>query len=228
MRIWRWVFATVGWVLIVAAGYSALWLAVNHASAVEDAGHWVKMLDKVPQVSYYALGVGLLMLAVAALISPLSRGGRHRLLEFPTESGKVQVDITALESCLAHVVSEEEGVIRARVNLRGGTGGGTTPLGCTATIWFEAGPDVIGRVSQIQARMRAYYYHVLPIKEPVRIDVRTRLVYRKTTAEAIEEVAKADRVTPSTRTVSPEEEDYSGPQYPSVGDGETGGEEPGT
>jgi hypothetical protein len=212
--------------LIVAAGYSALWLAVNYGRAVEDAQRWVKLLDQVPRVSYYGLGAGLLLLAVAALISPLGRGGRHRLLEFPTDSGKVQVDITALESCLAHVVSEEEGVVRARVALRGGTGGGATPLGCTATIWFEAGPDIIGRVSEIQARMRAYYYHVLPIKEPVKIDIRTRLVYRKKTAEAIEESAKADRVTPSTRTVSPEEEDYSGPQYPSVGDGETGGGEP--
>jgi hypothetical protein len=227
MKICGWAFTFLGWLLLVAAGSAALCLGLDRAAALGRAGEWLQLVGGFHWITYYGVGAGLLLLALAALLGPISGHARQRLLEFPTESGKVQVDITALETCLARVVSEEDGVIRARVSLRGGTGGGATPLGCNATVWFEAGPDVIGRVSGISARMRAYYYQVLPIKEPVKIYIRTKLVYRKRTAEAIEESAKADRVTPqreSTRTVA-EGEDYSGPQYPSVGSGETGEED---
>jgi hypothetical protein len=229
------VFATIGWLAVVLAGFGILMIAlepkeVPHSLLIIIRGYFGTLLEPKTVVPFqftfacWVIGVCLLFIAALSLASPLGRPRRSRLLEFPTESGKVQVDITALETCLAHVVGEEEGVIRARVSLRGGTGG-KTPLGCTATIWFEAGPDIIGRVSEIQARMRAYYYQVLPIKEPVKIDIRTKLVYQKSSARAVETQQKADKVTPQgqearediTHLPAPRE-DYSGPQYPMEGE----------
>jgi hypothetical protein len=242
MKIWRWVFAALGWFGLVGLGFMVLLTAMEPKAVPRAVVFEIErifgslMLEGQPApvatvIGCYVGGAALLLVAALALATPLGKSRRLRLLEFPTESGKVQVDISALEQCLGHVVSEEEGVIRARVNLRGGTGG-STPLGCNATIWFEAGPDVIGRVSEIQARMRAYYYQVLPIKEPVKINITTKLVYQKSTARTVDGQieAPADRVTPreSQRTEAVGEEaaekklpapadDYTGPQYPTTG-----------
>ncbi len=226
MKIWRWMFAVIGWLLVVALGVGVLYFVTHPETSLEEMRYWVEVFSSFHPISYWTLGIGLLLLALSTLLSPLGRARNTRLLEFPTESGRVQVDISALESCLAQMIGEEEGVVRARVHLRGGTAGGKSPLGCTATIWFEAGPDVIGRVSEIQTRMRAYYYEVLPIKDEVKIDIRTRLVYQKTRAHAVKtqprreappEPAPAPAPAPTTESKRLENPDYSGPQYPAGG-----------
>jgi len=244
MKIFRWLYATIGWLLVVSAGFGALLVAMAPDEAPLAAAYriceWFGLqfsrlefvgdgLSFATELGFWVVGICLLLIAALSLAAPLGKTRRSRVLEFPTESGRVQVDITALEQCLARVVSEEEGVIRARVNLRGGAAGGATPLGCTATIWFEAGPDIIGRVSEIQGRMRAYYYQVLPVKDPVKIDIRTKLVYQKSGVHSVE----ARPVHPDTAPKSDEsgrhlpqpQDDYSGPQYPAGGEVEGEGEE---
>jgi hypothetical protein len=241
MKIWRWVFATIGWLGVVLAGFGALLIALAPNDAPLAAVYkiceyfglqYLRLeaaeggMSLASEIGFWVVGIGLLLVAALSLVTPLGHPRGARLLEFPTESGKVQVDITALEACLAHVVGEEEGVIRARVHLRGGTAGGKAPLGCTATIWFEAGPDVIGKVSAIQARMRAYYYQVLPVKDPVKIDIRTKLVYQKTSARTIETLPPAEAAAKSSESARllATEDDYSGPQYPTGGAADPGEE----
>ncbi len=243
MKIWRWLYATIGWLVVLTTGFGALLVALapdeTPLAAAYRICEWFGLqftrlevtgdgMSFASEMGFWVVGIGLLLIAALSLATPLGKTRRSRVLEFPTESGRVQVDITALEQCLARVVSEEEGVIRARVHLRGGAAG-ATPLGCNATIWFEAGPDIIGRVSEIQARMRAYYYQVLPVKDPVKIDIRTKLVYQKSGARAIE----ARPVHPDTAPKSDESarhlpqpaEDYTGPQYPAGGEGSADSEE---
>jgi hypothetical protein len=236
----RWLYATVGWLVLVGLGFGLLLLALEPSNAPQALLYEIenfmapfmraKSVPLVVTAACYVSGAALLMIAALSLAAPLGRARRPRLLEFPTESGRVQVDISALEQCLARVVSEQEGVVRARVQLRGGVAGGATPLGCTATIWFEAGPDVIGRVSEIQSRMRAYYYQVLPVKDPVKIDVRTKLVYHKPGSGSDEARPVHPGPSPdpgplsseSSRLAAPAQEDYSGPRYPTDGNEDPG------
>lgn len=224
MKIWRWVFAVIGWLVVACGGAAVLYLAVYQGQAVGEIGGWLKAFTRFHWVSHWALGLGFVTLALSTLLAPLGRPRNTRILEFPTESGRVQVDISALESCLAQMISEEDGVVRARVHLRGGTAGGKSPLGCSATIWFEAGPDVIGRVSEIQKRMRAYYYEVLPIKDQVKMDIRTKLVYQKTRAHTVETQPRREGAPPAPASESKrlESPDYSGPQYPAGGENPEG------
>ncbi len=253
MKFLKYIFVLVGWATTAALGALALYLAMHRAQLIsilemikdENLRRELQLIfgpGLMTLIWLFLLGSGLLLLAAVTLVLPLRRIKKHRLLEFPTESGRVQVDITALEDCLEHVVSEEEGVLRTKVALRGGIGGGKAPLGCTAIIWFEAGPDIIGKVSAIQSRMRDYYYQVLPIKEPVKIDIRTRLVYQKSGARTIAAMPREDVVTPiddgassvsgstsagtsgrSSSRIMPGE-DYSGPQYPADVPGGTSGD----
>ncbi len=225
MKIWRWMFAAIGWLLVVGLGVGALSFAMHPKASLDEVRYWVWAFSKFHWVSQWALGLGFVTLALSTLLAPLGRPRNARILEFPTESGRVQVDISALESCLAQMISEEDGVVRARVHLRGGTAGGKSPLGCSATIWFEAGPDVIGRVSEIQKRMRAYYYEVLPIKDQVKIDIRTKLVYQKARAHTVETQPRqkvtpepAPAPAPASESQRLESPDYSGPQYPAGGE----------
>jgi hypothetical protein len=226
--MWRWLLVTVGWLVMFGIGMAALLLAIDpHEVPLALSFELERLaypLTRAGAAYPWALvavcwggGVLLLVMCAFALAAPFSRLRRSRLLEFPTDSGRVQVDIGALEECLAHMVSEEDGVLRARVWLRG-AGRSRAPLGCTAEVWFEAGPDVIGRVAAIQQRMRAYYYQVLPVKDDVRMDVRTRLIYRRSGARSIETHESGRTIRPSVPDVQDGAGgDYSGPRYPTAG-----------
>ncbi|MFN2165645.1 MAG: hypothetical protein ACK2U9_05250, partial [Anaerolineae bacterium] len=119
MKFWRWFYSVIGWLLVIGLGSGAIFMAQHRFRSLQEIDDFVRILGRINPWAFWSLGVGLLLLGLTTLLSPLSRVRRQRLLEFPTESGRVQVDITALEDCLAHVVSEEQGVVRARVNLRG-------------------------------------------------------------------------------------------------------------
>ena len=227
MKIWRWLFTALGWLLLATTGAAVLYLAME-PDAVQDraaeACRWLVIFAGFHWVSHWALGVGLLFLALTALLSPLLRRTSTRLLEFPSEHGSIQVDIGALEQCMEQILNEQEGVIRARVTLRTGTSPARDALGCRAVVWLKASPDVPGRVTRMRERLRAYYLEVLPINENIKVDIRTKLVRQEPQARTVEPSSRLPVQAAPEPAPAPEPEksesqrseaDYfSGPQYP--------------
>lgn len=210
MRIWAWVYAAVGWTLCATLSV----LALRAAPLPEDLPRMLQgpleALGRASATSFWFLGTGL---AAATALAPalLLRNWRaQRQLDFSAELGRVQVDVSGLEECLRKFLVEQEGVLRARAELfiKRNPRGSRTARTCRATVWVEAGPDVLGRARHMQERLLEYYSRMLPGSEAVKVHVRTRLVYRRNEARKPPPGGEPGRAERGPGDY------FDGPQYP--------------
>jgi len=227
MRSWGWPFAALGWVFCGAVGFLALLVAIAPETAprfLEARGThlWRALCWHVPGTqyrwAYWVLGTGLLLGPALSLGVPLCRWRYRRHLEFPGERGTVLVDVASVEECLRKVLSDEEGVGRARVILSADR----AELGCAVTVWLEASADVVARVRQMQTRLLDYYRYVLPDGQPMKVEIRTRLIYQKPAAGS-PAGRRAAAAPPAARGEGRGDDYYGGPRYPvDAGDADPG------
>jgi hypothetical protein len=227
VKTWGWIFAALGWLLCEAVGFLVLLLAIEPAAMAQatefHAGEFWEAFRRQLHSSEYRLacwlaGVGLILGPVLVLAIPIARWRYRRHIEFPGERGAVVVDVSSVEECLRKVLSEEEGVGRARVDLHADR----AELLCTVTVWLEATSDVIGRVRAMETRLLDYYRYVLPEGRPLRVETKTRLIYQRR-ASAGPGGRPTAAAGQSTRSDGRGEEYYGGPRYPvDAGDADPG------
>jgi hypothetical protein len=97
---------------------------------------------------------------------------------------------------------------------------------CAVTVWLEAAPDVVARVRAMQARLLEYYRFILPEGRPLRVEIRTRLIYQRRPSAGPSGRA-AQPAVHAARGDAKNEEYYGGPRYP-VDAGEAGETDPGS
>jgi hypothetical protein len=227
MRTWGWLLAALGWALCVTVGFLALLVAVAPETAprlLEERGTrlWHALCWHVPGTeyrwAYWVLGVALIAGPALALGVPMARWRYRRHLEFAGEHGTVLVDVAGVEECLRKVLSEEEGVGRARVQLSSDR----AELFCAVTVWLEAASDVVARVRQLETRLLEYYRYVLPEGKPMRVEIRTRLIYQRPAA-GLPARRGAAGASAAARGEGRGEDYYGGPRYPvDAGDADSG------
>ncbi len=218
MRTWGWLFAALGWSLCVFAGFLALFLAFEpitapHLLKAHGSALWNGLAGDSESVEHrvalWLLGSGLILGPALVLVMPLARWRYRRHIEFASESGAVLIDVSSMEECLRKVLSEEEGVGRARVDLKADR----AELLCNVTVWLEAASDVVGRVGQIEKRISEYYDYVLPESKPLKVVTRTRLIYQRRPGAGTAGRKDADPAQ-AVREESRNDDYYGGPRYP--------------
>jgi hypothetical protein len=218
MRTWGWLFSVLGWAACVLLGLAALLMVLEPAGAPAALSDSLRRLAHFAPWVYWAWGLGLIVLPGLAVGLAAVKALRRDYVLFPGERGLVMVDVSSIEECLRKVLSEEEGVGRARVAVR--IGG--SELLCAVTVWLEASSDVVGRIRQMETRLLEYYRYVLPESKPLRVEIKTRLIYQRR-ASAAQPGRPAAGQGPTSRGESRTEDYYGGPRYPvDAGDADPG------
>ena len=94
MKIWRWLFALTGWALVLGAGVGILFLATHKGRSLVEVNRWLRAFSSFHWVSHWALGLGLILLALESL--NVHAGAPHRIIQMHPSAGPADVSRQSL------------------------------------------------------------------------------------------------------------------------------------
>jgi len=160
--------ATMGWLLLLAAGFVAAAAMVNPQEVIDEVTGFVLIGESSHWWKWLITGGALFMMA-ATLILPLTGGGRGRRekpIEFTSEVGSMIIEASALEDCLRRTALEDEDVTDATANIRVPEIGQDQPIVCSIRIGIRERPNIPGKAGEIAKKIRERFLEILPMDTP--------------------------------------------------------------
>jgi len=160
--------ATMGWLLLLAAGFVAAAAMVNPQEVIERATGFVLIGESSHWWRWLITG-GSALLILFTLILPFTgrgRGRRDKPIEFTSEVGSMIIEASALEDCLRRTALEDEDVTDATANIRVPEIGQDQPIVCSVRIGIRERPNIPGKAGEIAKKIRERFLEILPMDTP--------------------------------------------------------------
>ena len=123
--------------------------------------------------------LGLLAVAILAVdVTLVMRAlgfGESRVIAFRGDSGRMAVDVSALEDCLRRAALEDPDVAGAACRLRIPRGGIEKPIVCNVDVDIHERADVPAKGLDLAAAVRRRFLQIIPIETDPVVNVRIRI-----------------------------------------------------
>ncbi len=120
------------------------------------------------------LGVAVLAVDVTLVMRALGFG-ESRVIAFKGDSGRMAVDVSALEDCLRRTALEDADVADAACRLRIPRGGIEKPIVCDVEVDIHERADVPAKGLDLAAAIRRRFLQIIPIETDPVVNIRIRI-----------------------------------------------------
>ena len=123
---------------------------------------------------FAVLGAGVLAADLWLILRTLGFGGA-KVIDFESSSGRMVVDVSALEEALRRSAMEDGDVMDADAHIHVPRGGFARPIVCDIGVGIRERSDVPGRGAEIASKLKRAFLRIIPVETDPVVNLKIRI-----------------------------------------------------